>query len=107
MCRSDEMGSREFKLSAIARMETAPSVGSAEFGIRREMLLNWRRVYEAGGTVALDLPSQRTGIPRVSRPPVRRQLVDEPTTARQRIAELEQKVGQRLDLDFFVQPRCI
>ena len=96
--------SREFKLAAIARMETSPSMGglAAELGIRREMLLKWRRAYEAGGEAALNLPGQRGGPPLVLRPPVRREPADELTAARQRIAELERKVGQQqLDLDFF------
>jgi transposase len=96
--------SREFKLAAIARMETAPSMGglAAELGIRREMLLKWRRAYEAGGAAALNLPGQRSGTPLVSRQRIRREPADELTAARQRIEELERKVGQQqLDLDFF------
>lgn len=96
--------SREFKLAAIARMETAPSMAGlgAELGIRREMLLKWRRAYEAGGAEALNLPGQRGGTALAARPPVRREPADELTAARQRIAELERKVGQQqLDLDFF------
>jgi transposase len=96
--------SREFKLAAIARMETAPTIEglAAELGVRREMLLKWRRAYEAGGAAALNLPGQRSGPPPVSRPAVPRAPADELTAARQRIAELERKVGQQqLDLDFF------
>jgi transposase-like protein len=96
--------SREFKLAAIARMETAPSIGglAAELGIRREMLLKWRHAYEAGGAEALCLPGQRSGPPLVARPAVRREPADELTAAWQRIAELERKVGQQqLDVDFF------
>ena len=96
--------SREFKLAAIARMETAPTIESlaAELGIWREMLLKWRRAYESGGAEALNLPGQRSGTPPVSRPAVPRVPPDALTAARQRIAELERKVGQQqLDLDFF------
>jgi transposase len=96
--------SREFKLAAIARMETAPSIGglAAELGIRREMLLKWRRAHETGGAAALCLPGQRSGTPLMAPPVVPRAPADELTAARQRIAELERKVGQQqLDLDFF------
>jgi transposase len=85
-------------------MEAAPNMGSlaAELGIRREMLLKWRRAYESGGVAALNLPGQRSGTPLVSCPPVRREPADELTAARRRIEELERKVGQQqLDLDFF------
>jgi transposase-like protein len=53
--------SREFTLAAIARIETTPTLHglAVELGIRREMLLKWRRAYEAGGAAALNLPGQR------------------------------------------------
>jgi transposase-like protein len=85
-------------------METAGSICglAAELGIRREMLLKWRRAYETGGADALNLPGQRSGTPQVSRPAVRRAPADELGAARQRIEELERKIGQQqLDLDFF------
>jgi transposase-like protein len=85
-------------------METAATIGglAAELGIRREMLLKWRRAYEAGGAEALCVPGQRRGTSAVSRVPVPREAPDELTAARRRIEELERKVGQQqLDLDFF------
>ena len=96
--------SPEFKLAAIARMETAPSMAglAAELGVRREMLLKWRRAYETGGAAALNLPGQGRGTALIARPAVPREPADALTAARQRIAELERKVDQQqLGLDFF------
>ena len=98
---------REFKLAAIGRMETAPSVEglAAELGIRRELLLRWRRAYEAGGAEALRFPGQRAGIAAPLRPPVApagEEPLAEVAGSARRVAELERKVGeQQLDLDFF------
>ena len=96
---------REFKLAAIARMETAPNIAAlaAELGISRGMLLRWRRQYDAGGAAALKFPGERAGVAPPWRPPVAIDTPpDEPAAARRRIAELERKVGQQqLDLDFF------
>jgi transposase-like protein len=96
--------SREFKLAAIGRVETAPSIEhlAAELGIRREMLRRWRRAYEAGGAEALCLPGQRRVSAEASGAAVARAPADALSAARQRIEELERKVGQQqLDLDFF------
>jgi hypothetical protein len=68
------------------------------------MLLKWRRAYEAGGAAASNFPGQRSGVAALVRPPAspRREPPDGLAAARQRIAELERKVGQQqLDLDFF------
>jgi transposase len=86
--------SREFKLMALSRLETAPSVRelARELGLRRELLHKWRKLYEGGGAEAL----RTTGRPRpVAQAP-------EAMAAATRIAELERKVGeQALQLDFF------
>lgn len=73
--------SREFKLSALARMESGDNVSalSRDLDVRRKLLYEWRDAYKAGGADALNL-------------------------ARHRIAELERKVGQQvLEADFFRQ----
>jgi transposase-like protein len=97
--------SREFKLAAIGRLKTAPTVGglAAELGVTRQMLQRWRRAYEAGGAEALNLPGRGGGGVRVVSPPEAAEAPgDTLAAARQRIAELERKVGQQeLDLDFF------
>jgi transposase len=98
---------REFKLAAIARMETAATMEglAAELGINRGMLLKWRRAYEAGGAEALTFPGQRSAVANPLCPPVarrRREVPEGLAAAQQRIAELERKIGQQqLDLDFF------
>ena len=80
------------------------SLLAAELGINRGLLLKWRRSYEAGGAEALTFPGQRPGVADPICPPVapRGEVPDGLATARQRIAELERKIGQQqLDLDFF------
>jgi transposase len=94
---------REFKLAAVARMETAETVTglAAELGICRELLHKWRRAHEAGGAAAL----QPLGRPSLASKPLEepRALPPEDLAAAQRrIEALERKIGQQqLDLDFF------
>ena len=65
---------REFKLAAIARVETAATVEglAAELGVNRSQLLKWRRAYEQGGSEARKFPGQMSGIA----PPVQVPLAD-------------------------------
>ena len=95
---------REFKLHALSRMETAEDVTAlaAELGCRRELLYKWRRTYRSGGAQAL----QAIGRPLNAD----RQLDDASVPSsvvaggseQQRIEELQRKIGQQqLDLDFF------
>jgi transposase len=117
--------SREFKLAALARLETAPNVLdlSRELGVARELLYRWRRLSIRGGATALRssgrprpvvMPSADPPVVRAASPaltaagdeqPVAASLradADELARAQQRIAELERKVGrQQLELDFF------
>ena len=95
---------QEFKLRALARMETAPDVTALaqELGVQRELLYVWRRKFQAGGADALRP---------IGRPLNRDRCLDESPVppvvtsegaARRRIEELERKVGQQqLELDFF------
>ncbi len=119
--------SREFKLSALARMEAGENVSALarELGVRRKCLYQWRERFRAGGPVALRSRGRPTkaevmairsgeglpveGLP-VEGPPVASPAAAMPTApppdelakAQRRIAELERKVGQQqLDLDFF------
>ena len=94
---------REFKLSALARMaETESIVALAqELGIERKLLYCWRERYAAGGAVRL----RRAGRPSAA------ELVGEEedasvatpvADASRQIAALERKVGQQqFELDFF------
>jgi transposase-like protein len=123
--RERRLHSREFKLAALARMETAPNVLdlSRELGVARELLYLWRRLYIRGGEAAL----RSSGRPRpVLMPPAdcnpigaeppgsaqpgegtpggasARPDAGETAWAQKRIAELERKVGQQqLEVDFF------
>jgi len=87
--------SREFKLAAIRRMESAGNVTALadELGIRRELLYDWRAAYAAGGAEGL----RDSGRPRPPPPQALGALGEE-----RRIAALERKVGeQALLIDFF------
>jgi transposase len=109
--------SREFKLSALARMEAGENVSALarELGLRRKYLYQWRERFRLGGPVALRsrgrptkaeslaieagsaaaLPAAAAKIPPPAPP-------DELTRARRRVEELERKVGQQqVELDFF------
>jgi len=109
--------SREFKLAALARMESGENVSALarELGVRRKCLYQWRDRFRLGGPVALRsrgrpkksevlamsrgtaaaLPAAGKSMPAPGR-------ADELVQAERRIAELEQKVGrQQLELDFF------
>jgi len=95
----------EFKQAAVARMETAATIGglAAELGIYRGLLFKWRRAFEAGGRAAFRQPG-RSPAPRLL-PETAASPVLVPTdlmAAQRRIEELERKIGQQqLDLDFF------
>ena len=97
--------SREFKAAAVARMETAETIGglAAELGINRVLLFKWRRAREAGGIVALRSPGrspETTQLPETVVAPVA--IPVDLSAAQRRIEELERKIGQQqLDLDFF------
>ena len=96
---------RDFKLSALARMAETPSiVGLAEeLGVERRLLDCWREQYAAGGSDNLrraGRPSAASSAERTTGRTSRRG----PTVAdaQQRIAELERKIGQQqLEADFF------
>ena len=105
---------RAFKLAALERMAAGANVSalSRELGVRRKLLYQWRETVRRGGVEAL----RGVGRPRagertataVGRPPTVAPpgvaAPDALARARQRIAELERKIGQQaLELDFFGQ----
>lgn len=113
--------SREFKLAALARMAAGENVSALcrELGIKRKYIYQWRERFRLGGPVALrsrgrpkkaelaamrsgaelEAPVDARGRPLPMPPP---EPPDELARARERIAELERKVGQQqVDLDFF------
>jgi transposase-like protein len=118
---SERRFSREYKLAALARMASGENVSALarELGVPRKCLYQWRDRFRLGGPAALrsrgrptraDKLAMRTGARLepladgagrpVPMPPV--EPPDELARARERIAELERKVGQQqVDLDFF------
>ena len=96
---------RAFKLAAVQRMASTESiVGLAdELGVQRRLLYSWRDHFQTGGAAAL----RRAGRPSredaaVAEVPVAVAELTDSAAARQRIEELERKVGQQqLELDFF------
>lgn len=98
--------SREFKLAAVARMESGESSSalSAELSVKRTKLYRWRDIVRRDGEKAFPGHGGR----RTKAELLTRKLGAEGATelaqARRTIAELERKIGQQqLDLDFFKQ----
>ena len=102
--------SRAFKVAAINRMLAGENVSALarELSLRRKLLYEWRDMLRGGGPGALRSPGRpRKAAAASGGNPVASestQAATELAAARQRIAELERKVGQQqLDLDFFKQ----
>jgi len=120
--------SREFKLAALSRMAAGENVSalSQELGVARKCLYQWRERFRLGGAVAVrsrgrmtkaehaQMRSEAAGVDPAAVPQLdaaaqpgrrpRRPAVppDELVRSRERIAELEGKIGrQQLELDFF------
>lgn len=88
--------SREYKLAAIARMDAGEKIAriARDLGISRKTLYQWRDQLQQLG---MKSPGRTSGALVV--PP---ELPAELVRARERIAELERKVGQQqVELDFF------
>jgi transposase-like protein len=103
MGRRKRRWTREFKLSAVARMNEAEGVRALaeELGVRAELLYDWHRRYRSGGASAL----RSSGRPSTSGAGFELPSLPLPAPAgaeQRRIEELERKIGQQqLDLDFF------
>ena len=104
MSKRKRRWSREFKATAVARMESTETVQglARELGVHRGLLFKWRRGLVSGGDVSLHPagrpPKLGVALANADRSAVPADL----TAARQRIAELERKIGQQqLELDFF------
>ncbi len=109
--RKSRKFSREFKLSALLRMEAGENVSalSRELNVRRKLLYEWRDAFWAGGEAAL----RGQGRPRKGELVVGSRGSDESSSpsgsydlgaARRRIGELERKVGQQaLEVDFLAR----
>ena len=98
--------SRELKLATVKRMEAGESSSSlsAELGVRRTKLYQWRDIVRRDGEKAFPGHGGR-------RSKAERLVLEhgaegatELAQARRKIADLERKIGQQqLDLDFFKQ----
>jgi transposase-like protein len=109
--------SREFKLAALARMAGGENVSALcrELGIKRKYIYRWRDRFRLGGPAALRSRGRPTqaevlAMRRGAEPEAAAEAggllqpvpPDALTRARERIAELERKIGrQQIDLDFF------
>lgn len=99
--------SREFKLSAVGRLEAGESVSalSLELGVKRTVLYRWRDAWRAGGELALregqGRPSKAEALAMAdARGPLSKS--NDLAAARRQIEALERKVGQQqVYLDFF------
>jgi transposase len=104
--RKSKSFDQEFKAAAVRRMLAgeSPTRLSDQLQVRRKLLYRWKDAYERAGIAGL----RKRGRPRKG---VVLGSIPEPMTgrgellqARQRIAELERKVGrQQLEIDFFVE----
>jgi transposase len=111
MSKKPRVFSREFKLMVVRRLLAGErmSVVARDTKVLRKDLYIWRDRYRSGGAEAL----RGCGRPRKGESPLARKKPGEaPATgaaaelgaARQRVAELERKVGQQqVELDFFRQ----
>ena len=104
--RKARVFSREFKMRAVERMLAgeSSSVLARELKLRRKLLYQWKDAYLLGGVAGLRTrgrprKDQVPGLPTEAKT-ARAELLQ----ARQRIAELERKVGkQQLEIDFFAE----
>ena len=90
---------RAFKVKAVQRMLKGESVSALarELRLRRKLLYQWKEGYQQGGEALL----RARGRPKKTESPPPKFEKNELEKARQRIAELERKVGQQaLELDF-------
>jgi transposase len=102
MARKSRSFSAETKLAVVKRMLSGEEVRALakELKVRRTFLYRWKDRYRKLGPAGFQL---RRGRP-PKRVPDLRAPTDDLDSAKQRIAELERKIGQQqLELDFFQQ----
>ena len=105
----DRSFDQEFKLYAVRRVLAGegPMALSRELQVERRTLYNWRRALRAGGPEALRPRARGRPAKPVSaggQAPAPIPPLNDLAAAKQRIAELERKIGQQqLELDFFQQ----
>lgn len=107
MSKKARVFSREFKLMVVRRLLAGErmSIVARETKVLRKDLYIWRDRYRSGGAAALrggGRPRKGEELSALKRP--LEGVAAEVGAARQRIAELERKVGQQqVELDFFRQ----
>jgi transposase len=102
--RRSRVFNRAFKLAAVRRMMAGEDVSalSRELKVLRKDLYYWRARFRAGGPEALRGKGRPRKAEVMSARP--KEPASEVAAARERIAELERKIGQQqVDLDFFRQ----
>ena len=96
-----------FKLLAIKRLEAGEAVLplARKLGVSRKVLHDWRKAWKLHGPAGLNRKRGPKPGPRKLRPlaePAAKGSNGELALAREKIAQLERKVGQQaLDIDFF------
>ena len=95
----------DYMLTVVRRLNAGESVSAMarELAIRRKVLYEWKHWYRKLGEAGLRLVGRPKKVVALG-PPAAEVAVsrDELQTARERIGELERKVGQQeLELDFF------
>jgi transposase-like protein len=111
--RGPRVFSTELKEEIVLRLEAGERISavSAETGIRRKLLYQWRDAYRAMGVAGFNRKRgrkrgwKRTGsaaLPALAAPASGSTSAAELAKAQARIAELERTIGrQQVDLDFF------
>jgi transposase len=102
--RRSRVFSRPFKLAAVRRMMAGENVSalSRELQVLRKDLYYWRARFRAGGPEALRGKGRPRKAEVMSGKP--KEPPGDVEAARERIAELERKIGQQqVELDFFRQ----
>ena len=107
--KSPRKFSREFKLEAVRRILAGEQIRalSEELTVLRKDLYAWRKLFRAGGVEVLrplGRPRKGDGVVASRVRKQARDIAATDTSAPERVAELERKVGQQqLELDFFRQ----
>lgn len=106
MSKAVRVFSREMKLAALRRMLAGENVSALarELKLRRKLLYAWRERFRAGGPDALRTRGRPLKSAAMAVAETAPAAADELARAKQRVAELERKIGQQqVDLDFFRQ----
>ena len=107
--KSPRKFSREFKLEVVRRILAGEQIRalSEELTVLRKDLYAWRKLFRAGGVEALrplGRPRKGDGVVASRVRKQARDIAATDTSAPERVAALERKVGQQqLELDFFRQ----